>query len=249
MKKGMKITIIATVITIIFTVFCSFNSIVSGEINEAEVQMKTLYSLDNRELTISEFEVKHYLSLGWYIEPVMKIYSLDNREAIIYCSEFENYNRVGWYSEPVIKLFNPAGGFEIIPKNQIEEYKSKGFKEPIPVNENDVVLLAKVIYAEATQQANLRITDRRYVGAVVMNRVKHHLFPNTLQGVIYAPGQYACVGNYWFNQYPPQECLDIARQLLEGETFGVPSNVVFQAQFRQGKGIWKQVGVHYYCYI
>lgn len=244
MKKGMKITIIATVIVIM--ILCSFNSIVSGE---AEVQMKTLYSLNNKKITVTEFEVNHYLNLGWYLNPVIKIYSLDDREAIIYYHELMDYKEVGWYSEPVIKLFSPNGGYEIVPKAQIEEYKNRGYKETLQVNENDVVLLARVIYAEATQQPNLRITDRRYVGAVVMNRVRHSQFPNTLQGVIYAQGQYACVGNYWFNQYPPQECLDIARQLLEGETFGVPSNVVFQAQFRQGKGIWKQVGVHYYCYI
>ena len=249
MSRKMKITIIATVIIIIFTVLCSFNSVVNGEINEAEVTMKTLYSLDQKELNIPEEQVETYVRLGWYKEPVMKIYSLDKREMVIYKYQFEEYHKMGWYSEPVFKLFNPAGGYEIVAKSQLEEYKQRGFKEPLPVNENDVILLARVIHAEATQQPNLRVMDRQYVGAVIMNRVKHPQFPNTLQGVIYARNQYACVGNYLFNQYPPQECLDIARQLLEGETFGVPSNVVFQAQFHQGKGLWKQVGVHYYCYI
>ena len=131
-----------------------------------------------------------------------------------------------------------------------ESYLQKGFYlEPREVNYNDMVLIAKVIYAEATQNPNLRLTDRRYVGAVIMNRVRHPKFPNTVSGVIYAKGQYACVGNRWFNQNPPQECLDIAKQVLLGETFGVPSNVVFQAQFTQGRGVWKKVGVHYYCYI
>ena len=249
MSRKMKITIIATVIIIIFTVLCSFNSVASGEVNEAEVPMKTLYALDGREITIPEVEVDVYTKLGWYLKPAMLIYNLKQEQILIYKEQFEEYHKVGWYSEPVFKLFNPAGGYEIVAKSKLEEYKQRGFKEPLPVNENDVVLLARVIHAEATQQPNLRVMDRQYVGAVVMNRVRHPRFPNTLQGVIYARGQYACVGNYWFNQYPSQECLDIARQLLEGETFGVPSNVVFQAQFRQGKGIWKQVGVHYYCYI
>ena len=249
MSRKMKITIIATVIIIIFTVLCSFNSIVSGETNEAEVPMKTLYALDGREITIPEAEVDAYTKVGWYLKPAMLVYSLKQEQISIYKEQFEEYHKVGWYSEPVCKLFNPAGGSEIVAESKLEEYKQRGFKEPLPVNENDVVLLARVIHAEATQQPNLRVMDRQYVGAVVMNRVRHPQFPNTLQGVIYARNQYACVGNYWFNQYPPQECLDIARQLLEGETFGVPSNVVFQAQFRQGKGLWKQVGVHYYCYI
>lgn len=245
MSRKMKITIIATVIITIFTVLYSFNSVVS----EAEVPMKTLYALDGREITIPEEEIDVYIKVGWYLKPAMLVYNLKQEQISIYKEQFEDYHKVGWYSEPVFKLFNPTGGYEIVAKSKLEEYKQMGFKEPLPVNENDVILLARVIHAEATQHPSLRIIDRQYVGAVVMNRVKHHQFPNTLQGVIYARNQYACVGNYWFNQYPPQECLDIARQLLEGETFGVPSNVVFQAQFRQGKGLWKKVGVHYYCYI
>ena len=218
MTRKIKRTIIATVIIVIITVICSFNSNVANGSNTAEVPMRTLYSLDQRELTIPRSQVETYLNLGWFLEPVTKLYS-------------------------------PTGGFIVVAKTDIEDYKQKGYKEPLPVNESDVVLLAKVIHAEATQHSNFRVLDRQYVGAVVLNRVKHPSFPNDLRSVIYAPSQYACVGTYLFNQHPPQECLDIARQLLEGETFGVPSNVVFQAQFTQGKGVWKRVGVHYYCYI
>ena len=245
MTKKMKITIIATVIIIIFTIICSFNSIiVSGE--KAEV---TLYSLDKRTISVSTQDVDAYLQACWYTEPVMTIYSLDNRSLVIAESQFYDYHAVGWYSEPVVELYSPKGGKEIVTQKEVGYYKSIGYRVKQQVNEAEVVLLARVIHAEATENPALRILDRQYVGAVVMNRVRHPKFPNTLSEVVYATGQYACVGSYKFNQYPPQECLDIARQLLQGESFGVPSNVVFQAQFHQGKGLWKRVGVHYYCYI
>ena len=114
------------------------------------------------------------------------------------------------------------------------------------MNTNDVNLLARLIYAEAA--AN-NILDKQYVGAVVMNRLRSGLWGNTLKSVIYAKGQYACT---WqgkkFNSTPPEDCISIAQALLQGETYGVPKNVIFQAQFKQGSGVWKKVGSHYYCY-
>ena len=247
MSKKMKITIIATVIIIIFiTVLCSFNSVVSG--NEAEV--RKLYSLDGRETTVLKSQVNQYLSLGWYRKPVMEIYNIKKEKLIIYKDEFNSYYETGWREHPVMYVYNLNQEKIVIYQSEFQKYKALGwYDKPVEINMEDAILLARVIHAEATQNPNLRVLDRQYVGAVVMNRVRHSGFPNTVRGVIYAPKQYACVGNYWFNQYPPQECIDIAKQLLAGETFGVPANVVFQAQFTQGKGIWKRVGVHYYCYI
>ena len=81
-----------------------------------------------------------------------------------------------------------------------------------------------------------------------MNRLRSGCYGNQLSSVVYARNQYACIYNYKFKQTPPQECIEIAKYLLNGETYGVPSNVIYQAQFRQGSGLWKKVGVHYYCY-
>ena len=251
MSNKIKITImVATVIIILTSIMIFSSNSVKGNVQEESIIYKTLYALDGRTLEVPEAEVDTYLNLFWYTEPVCQVYSIDQRSMIIYQREKEAYLDVGWYEAPVMYMYNKLGTAFIIYQHEKQDYINQGYyTEPPSVNYNDMVLLAKVIYAEATQNPNLRIIDRQYVGAVVMNRVRHSRFPNTVRGVIYAPGQYACVGNYWFNQNPPQECLDIAKQLLLGETFGVPSNVVFQAQFTQGKGIWKKVGVHYYCYI
>ena len=210
----------------------------------------TIYSLDGRTSVIEEKFFEDYHAVGWYRVPIIQIWNIKGETAIIAKSEYETYFSLGWCEEPIILIWDKKGQSYVVRESEKEYYSSKGYLLEAPkVNHSDVILLARVIHAEATQNPKLRVLDRQCVGAVVMNRVRHPRFPNTLQGVIYARNQYTCVGTYWFNLSPPQECIDIATQLLLGETFGVPANVVYQAQFRQGSGVWRTVGVHYYCYI
>ncbi len=55
---------------------------------------------------------------------------------------------------------------------------------------NDLELLARIISAEARGEP---YNGQVAVGAVVMNRIKHPSFPNTLAGVIYQPGAFTAV--------------------------------------------------------
>lgn len=115
----------------------------------------------------------------------------------------------------------------------------------VKATSSDRELLAKIINAEASSKST---EDMLLVGNVVLNRVNHPKFPNSIRDVIYAPGQYSPTWNGSINKTPSEAAYAAADRLLSGERF-CPENVVFQAQFKQGKGLWKQVGVHYYCYI
>ena len=57
----------------------------------------------------------------------------------------------------------------------------------VEANYSDVQLLAALIWCEAGNQT---YEGQLAVGAVVMNRVNHPAYPNTISGVIYAPGQF-----------------------------------------------------------
>lgn len=252
MSKRMKITIIASVIVIfIITMLCSTNSVCENQVKAEDSKTYiTLYAVGGYQTLVPENEVEIYLELDWYLKPVNVIYNIKQERIVVYEDELDFYLNNGWYLQPVIYIYNSLGTKFIIYQYELQDYLNQGFTEKPPaVNQSDMILLARVIYAEASENPSIRLIDRQYVGAVVMNRVRSPRFPNSVSGVIYATNQYACVGNSKFNSYPPQECIDIAKQLLLGETFGVPSNVVFQAQFSQGSGLWKQIGVHYYCYI
>ena len=54
----------------------------------------------------------------------------------------------------------------------------------------DVALLAKVISAEARGEP---YDGQVAVGAVILNRIAHPSFPNTLAGVVYEPGAFTCM--------------------------------------------------------
>ena len=63
-------------------------------------------------------------------------------------------------------------------------------------NSQDLDLLARVIHGEARGEDYL---GKLAVGAVVVNRVKSPLFPNTLKGVIYEGRAFTCVDDGQIN--------------------------------------------------
>jgi len=126
--------------------------------------------------------------------------------------------------------------------------------------DEDIRILATTVYYEAgstTEQL------REYVAQVVLNRVGDSRFPNTIKGVITQPGQYA--GKYAqasasqaaknANSIAYASSVTAAKKAMMGRV-DMPSNVVFQANFTQGKGVWKSVyfnsgwfaSTSYFCY-
>ena len=110
----------------------------------------------------------------------------------------------------------------------------------------DLDLLARVIYCEA---GSSWATDEHQlaVGSVVLNRVADSRFPNNISGVVYQKGQYACVPNGMINRTPSERAVKNAKYLLENGVT-IPTNIVWQAQFKQGNGVWKYIQGHYFCY-
>lgn len=113
-------------------------------------------------------------------------------------------------------------------------------------SQEDLDLLARVIFSEAGSDW---LTDehQRAVASVVINRVNDSRFPNTIRDVVYQPSQYGCVYNGMINLAPNQRAYDNARYVLENGVI-TPTNVVWQAKGRQGKGVWKYIQGHYFCY-
>lgn len=107
--------------------------------------------------------------------------------------------------------------------------------------DNDLMLLARVINAEAGYGCT--IEHNQLVGCVVMNRVKDPRFPNTVSDVIYQKGQYPSVSSARFKEQPSQIALDAAKYVLDGKAY-CPPDVIFQANFKQGKGVYKQFNVN-----
>lgn len=78
---------------------------------------------------------------------------------------------------------------------------------------NDLYLLARIITAEARGEP---YTGQVAVGAVVLNRVKHPSFPNSLAGVVYQPGAFSAVTDGQFNSPINETSRKAAQDSLNG---------------------------------
>ena len=78
---------------------------------------------------------------------------------------------------------------------------------------NDVELLARLISAEARGEP---YTGQVAVGAVVLNRIEHPSFPNSLSGVIYQSGAFSCLYDGQFNQPVADSAYKAARDAMNG---------------------------------
>ena len=78
---------------------------------------------------------------------------------------------------------------------------------------NDYNLLARIISAEARGEPYL---GQVAVGAVVLNRVEHPSFPDTVSGVIYQNGAFSCLNDGQFYKSVADSAYTAARDALNG---------------------------------
>lgn len=78
---------------------------------------------------------------------------------------------------------------------------------------NDLYLLAKVVYGEARGEP---YKGQVAVAAVVLNRVEHSSFPNTIAGVVYQSGAFSIVADGQINLSPDQNAINAARDAMNG---------------------------------
>lgn len=124
-----------------------------------------------------------------------------------------------------------------------------GYQKLAQYSDEDIRILTTTVFHEAghtTEQL------RQYVAQVVLNRVEDSRFPDTVKGVITQPGQYSTKyatveaanaiqatdsknGTYYYGI-----CEDSVKAAMMGQV-EMPSNVLYQANFSQGKGVWKSV--------
>lgn len=80
-------------------------------------------------------------------------------------------------------------------------------------SQTDYNLLARLISAEARGES---YSGQVAVGAVVLNRVEHPSFPDTISGVIYQNGAFSCLYDGQFNQPVAESAYRAAQDALNG---------------------------------
>ena len=110
-------------------------------------------------------------------------------------------------------------------------------------------LLARIINGEARGES---YEGQVAVGAVVLNRVKHSSFPNTIAGVIYQTGAFTAVTDGQINKAVQTSCYNAAKDALNGWD---PSGgaiyyynpVTATSSWIRSRPIIKQIGKHVFC--
>ena len=137
-----------------------------------------------------------------------------------------------------------------IESNKASEKKKKQNKKKKQkknvVSYKDILSLARIIQAENGGHEDdeaLLLT-----GVVVLKRVKSKYYPGTIMGVISQKGQYSTYADGKFWNEPSNRSMRIAKRLLSTDIADdYPDNLVFQAEFMQGKSVYKKLGYEYFC--
>lgn len=157
----------------------------------------------------------------------------------------------GSRTEAAVKSFQAKNGLTVDGKAGPRTLQALGISAGAASNSNsgDVALLARLISAEARGEP---YNGQVAVGAVVLNRMRHPSFPNTMSGVIYQPGAFSCMGDGQFNQPVADSCYQAARDALNGWDPSGGAIYYFNPVTATNKWIWSRplivtIGKHRFC--
>lgn len=116
----------------------------------------------------------------------------------------------------------------------------------IEVESEKKYLLARLVYAEAGSESD---EHQQAVASVVLNRMNSDKFPDSIDEVIYQrnPLQYACIEDGNIDKIPDERAIKNAYYIWDNGSI-LPDNVLYQAEFKQGSGVYKKIGNTYFCY-
>lgn len=125
----------------------------------------------------------------------------------------------GWQTENAVKSFQKKNGLTADgvagekTLNAMGIYSSASGGSSASPNEANIELLARVINGEARGEP---YEGQVAVGAVVLNRVDHPSFPNSISGVVYQKGAFTAVDDGQINAQMYASSRRAARDALNG---------------------------------
>ena len=141
---------------------------------------------------------------GYYSGAVDGVYGTQTKNAVLYFQRKNGLTADGVAGPSTLSAIGlPSGGSS----------GTSGGGAAGGYSSNDVSLLARVISAEARGEPYV---GQVAVGAVILNRIQHPSFPNTLAGVIYQPGAFSCLNDGGINAAVADSAYKAARDAING---------------------------------
>ena len=133
---------------------------------------------------------------GYYKDNVDGIFGSKTKQAVISFQKKNGLTADGVVGKATLKALGmPTGGSTDV------------------VNNNDHYLLARMISAEARGEP---YEGQVAVGAVILNRVDHPSFPDTISGVIYQPGAFSALNDGQYDKPIADSARKAATDALNG---------------------------------
>jgi len=160
----------------------------------------------------------------------------------------------GWRTAQAVKKFQSKNGLTVDGVAGAATLSALGLpsgatSSPTSRNESNVYLLARVINGEARGEP---YTGQVAVGAVILNRVQHASFPNTLAGVIYQPGAFTAIVDGQIHAQMEESSIRAARDALNG--WDPVGGAIYyynpqtaNNQWIRGRAVITTIGKHVFC--
>lgn len=170
-------------------------------------------------------------SLGFYGGAIDGIYGSQTRDAVVAFQKSVGLTADGIAGSKTLLYLGLDGG------------SNYGYTQ------SEVDLLARIISAESRGEP---YSGQVAVGAVILNRVEHPSFPNTIAGVVYQSGAFSCVYDGQINQPVADSSRRAAQDALNGwdPTGGCVyyyNPVTATSRWIRSRPIIVTIGKHVFC--
>lgn len=199
-----------------------------------------LYKKGSTGATVTEIQTR-LKAWGYYTGAVDGTYGSATEKAVKYFQQSNGLTADGQAgSETLAALGLPTGGGSA---------SGGGDDGSSGSGEGDVELLARLISAEARGEP---YEGQVAVGAVVLNRVEHASFPNSISGVIYQSGAFSCLDDGQFDEPVAESAYRAAQDALNGWDPSSGAIYYFNPSTATSSWIWSRpviltIGKHMFC--
>jgi len=202
----------------------------------AQYASADLYKKGSNGATVKEIQTR-LKNWGYYNGAVDGIYGSGTEQAVRY---FQRKNGLSVDGQVGDKTLAALG---------MQPTGSSGGGGGSSQQDGDLYLLARLISAEARGEP---YEGQVAVGAVVLNRVDHASFPNSISGVIYQPGAFSCLDDGQFNEPIAESAYRAASDALNGWDPSYGAIYYFNPNTATSKWIWSRpaivtIGKHMFC--
>ena len=221
-------------IILFFVLLTSFIYVVY-DTNNNDIETLSKYGSRGKEVRKIQEKLKRW---GYYNGSVDGIYGSQTVSAV---KKFQQKNG--------LTVDGIAGKNTLNAMGIMSSSSSSGSSGSSSNNSANVDLLARLVYGEARGES---YTGQVAVAAVVLNRVKHSSFPNTISGVIYQSGAFDAVSDGQINLTPNSTARKAAQDAMNGWDPSYGAIYYFNPSTATNKWIWSRpmtvtIGKHRFC--